>query len=61
VGIKINEFRKSIGISLEDFAGTLGYSISYVTKIIYGQREPSRSFFKRLKEKYPSIDLNYFF
>ena len=61
MGTKINEFRKVKNISLEDFAETLGYSISYITKILYGQREPGRNFLKKLKKKFPEIDLNSFF
>lgn len=61
MGNKINDFRKSRNLSIENFAKTMGYSISAITKIIYGEREAGKNFFKKLKEKYPDVDLNIFF
>lgn len=61
MGEALNQFRKSMGLSVEDFAAELGYSISAVTKFIYGEREPGKNFFKKLKKRYPGVDLNIFF
>lgn len=61
MGEKINIFRKSQNLTIERFSGMLGYSISFVTKLIYGEREPSKNFFKKLKQAFPDIDLNIFF
>lgn len=58
---KINQFRKLKNLTVEDFARKLGYSISTITKLIYGDREPSKKFFKKLKKEFPDIDLNIFF
>ena len=61
MGDAINQLRKSEGLSVEEFAKRLRYSISAVVKIIYNEREPSKRFIKRLKKEFPEIDLNYFF
>lgn len=61
MGNKINEFRKLKNLTVDAFAKELGYSVSAITKLIYNQREPSKNFFKRLKKKYPDIDINIFF
>ena len=61
LGDKINQIRKSKGLTVEEFAKRLGYSISAVIKIIYKEREPSKRFLKRLKREFPEADLNYFF
>ena len=58
---KINQFRKSKNLTIDDFAKKLGYSISAITKLIYGKREPSKNFFKKLKKEFPDTDLNIFF
>ena len=61
MGNKINDFRKSKNLSIENFAKTLGYSMSAITKFIYGDREPGKKFFKQLKRKFPDVDINIFF
>lgn len=61
MGKKINDFRKAQNLTIERFSGMLGYSISFVTKLIYGEREPSKNFFRKLKQSFPDIDLNIFF
>lgn len=61
MGKKINDFRKSKNLTIEEFAKVLGYSISAITKLIYGEREPSKNFFKKLKRKFPDVDINIFF
>ena len=61
MGNKINDFRKARNLSIEAFAGTMGYSISAITKIIYGEREAGKNFFKKLKEQFPDADMNIFF
>lgn len=61
MGEKINEFRKEKNLSIEDFAHKMGYSISLISKIIYGEREASKKFLKILKKKFPETDMNIFF
>ena len=61
MGDKINNFRKEKKLTVEDFAKELGYSISAVTKFIYGEREPSKNFFKKIKKRFPDTDMNIFF
>ncbi|MBQ7976592.1 MAG: helix-turn-helix transcriptional regulator [Clostridia bacterium] len=61
MGERINEFRKSLGLSVEEFAEKMGYSISAITKFLYGEKEPGKNFFKKLKKIYPEVDLNIFF
>ena len=61
MGAKINEFRKGKNLTIEEFAKMLGYSISAITKLIYGEREPSKNFFKKLKKSFPDVDINIFF
>lgn len=61
MGEKINNLRKSLGLSVEEFAKEMGYSISAITKFLYDEKEPGKNFFKKLKKKYPNVDLNIFF
>lgn len=61
MGEKINELRKSLNLTIEAFAKELKYSVSAVTKIIYNEREPSKNFFRKLKRRFPEIDMNIFF
>lgn len=61
MGNKINEFRKQRNLSVDQFAELMNYSISAITKYIYGEREPGKNFFKKLKQVFPDADINYFF
>ena len=61
IGKKINAFRKNLNLSIEEFADEMGYSISAIRKIIYGERQPGRTFFEKLKKKYTNVDMNIFF
>ena len=58
---KINEFRKSKGLTAEAFAKKLGYSSSTIIKVLYGERDPGRRFLEKLKMVFPDADMNYFF
>ena len=58
---KINNFRKNKRLSIEELAKRLGYSVSFVKKVVYGEREPSRSFYTKLKKEFPDTDMNIFF
>lgn len=58
---KINEFRKSKGLTVEEFAKELKYSSSAVIKFVYGERDLSGQFLRRLKSVYPDIDMNWVF
>lgn len=61
IGKKINILRKNLNLSVKQFAKTMGYSNSAMTKIIYGERQPGRKFLEKLKKKYPNVDMNIFF
>ena len=58
---EIKAFREIIGATKEEFASILGFSLSYYEKIDCGDREPSRTFLKRINEKDPQFDLNIIF
>ena len=55
---KINEFRKKQGLTAEAFTKKIGLSSSAVLKVLYGEREPSRNFLKRMKQAFPDADMN---
>lgn len=56
----LKDFRESIGKTQKDMADELGISKSYYEKIESGERTISRELIKRIKKKYPIIDLNIF-
>lgn len=53
--------RKAEGLTQAEMAVALGVSHSFYTKIEAGDREPSREFLKKIKEKFPLCDMNIFF
>lgn len=58
---KVNDFRISKGIGIKEFAYKLGFSVSFVSKIICGNKNPSANFLLKIKEAYPDTDMNIFF
>jgi DNA-binding XRE family transcriptional regulator len=60
ISIRLRELR-GVFRTQEQFAKELGVSRSLYQKYECGEREPSKSFLQKLKEKYPEIDLNDFF
>ena len=54
-------FRKSLGITRQEFANNIRVSKSLYEKVATGQRRPSRNFVEKLKQKYPQFDVNIFY
>lgn len=54
-------FRKENGYSKHDMAQLLDISLSLYEKVEYSDRQPSRNFMSRFKEKFPNFDMNLFF
>jgi len=61
MGSKLNDFRKRRNLSIEEFAEILGCSISLLTKILYGEKKPARTFIEKFKKVFPEFDVNIFF
>ena len=57
----LKEFRKSLNLTMQDFAKTIEVSNSLYEKVESGDRKPSREFITKLKKKYPQFDTNIFF
>ncbi|WP_196596037.1 helix-turn-helix domain-containing protein [Pectinatus frisingensis] len=57
----LSVLRKNKNFSVAEMAEQLGISESLYSKVECGQREPSRFFMKKLKEKFPEVDMNIFF
>jgi transcriptional regulator with XRE-family HTH domain len=55
---ELKHFIKETGMSVEEFAESIGFSDAYVYMIINKKRNPSWNFQQRLKEKYPDADMN---
>lgn len=58
---ELKEFRKSLGLTILEFAETINISKSLYEKVESGARKPSREFTTKLKKKYPQFDVNIFF
>ena len=58
---KLKDFRKSLNLTIAEFAEKINVSKSLYEKVEGGFREPSREFTSKLKEKYPQFDVNIFF
>ncbi len=58
---KLQEFRKSKGLTQEEFARVIGYTLSLTAKVEIGTAKPSRAFMERIKEVYPDADINALF
>lgn len=58
---KMKEFRTSLKYTVEKMAKEIGVSKSYYEKIETGNREPSRNFIKKFKNRFPQFDSNIFF
>ena len=57
----LKDFRISLGLTIKEFAETIGVSKSLYEKVEGGYRKPSREFITRLKSKYPQFDVNILF
>ena len=58
---ELKNFRKSMNMTAEEFAGSIGVSKSLYEKVENGFRRPSSIFTAKLKMKYPQFDVNIFF
>lgn len=58
---ELKEFRKSMNMTIEAFAKSIGISKSLYEKIENGVRGTSKGFTLKLKKKYPQFDTNIFF
>ena len=58
---ELKEFRIRMDLKQAELAAKLGVSESYYFKIESGQRTPSYAFLKKLKIKYPDIDIDSMF
>ena len=54
-------FRKSLNLSQSEMATQLGITRSYYSKIEKGYRNPSYDFMRRLKDKYPQVNIDKMF
>ena len=57
----LKEFRTSLGLTIQQFAGNIKVSKSLYEKVETGVRKPSREFITKLKVVYPQFDANIFF
>ena len=58
---QLKAFRISLGLTIQEFAISIGVSKSLYEKIETKNRKPSREFTTKLKRKYPQFDVNIFF
>ena len=58
---ELKNFRKSMSMTAEEFADSIGVSKSLYEKVENGFRRPSSVFTSKLKTKYPQFDVNIFF
>lgn len=58
---ELKQFRISLKLTIQEFAGSINVSKSLYEKVESGARKPSREFITRLKKKYPQFDVNIFF
>ena len=58
---ELKNFRKSMNMTAEEFADSIGVSKSLYEKVENGFRRPSSVFTSKLKTKYPQFDVNIFF
>lgn len=57
----LRSFRKSLGLTSQEFAKSMDVSKSLYEKVETGDRKPSREFTTKLKKTYPQFDVNIFF
>lgn len=59
--IALKKFRKSKGLSQEEFAKAIGFTLSMTAKIETGKVKPSRNFMEKVKKAFPEVDINEIF
>jgi transcriptional regulator with XRE-family HTH domain len=57
---ELKELRKLLGLTQEEMAKELKISRSLYTMIEIGKRKPNTNFIKKLKDRYPFIDVQFF-
>lgn len=55
--MKLQEFRKSKNLSQEEFARSIGFTLSMVAKVESGRAKASRNFIERVKTVYPDLKI----
>lgn len=58
---ELKEFRKSLNLTIQEFADEIKVSKSLYEKVESGFRKPSRDFTTKLKSRFPQFDVNIFF
>lgn len=58
---QLKEFRKSLGLTVSEFAKEIKVSKSLYEKVENRFRKPSREFMTKLKRRFPQFDTNIFF
>jgi transcriptional regulator with XRE-family HTH domain len=58
---QLKEFRKSLGLTVSEFANEIKVSKSLYEKVENRFRKPSREFMTKLKRRFPQFDTNIFF
>lgn len=56
----LKKFRESQGKTRKEMAAILGVSLSFYEKIELGDRSISGNFLRKLKSKFPTLDVNIF-
>lgn len=59
--VKLVDFRKNLGYTIEEMSERVGVSASFYEKIEYGDRNPSFNFITLFKKTFPTADANYIF
>lgn len=57
--MKLKEFRKKQGITIQGMADRLGISKSYYEKLEQGKKRVNHTFLNQLVKEFPDIDLNW--
>lgn len=57
----LKNFRKSLKLTVQEFANKIDVSKSLYEKVESGVRKPSREFTTKLKKEFPDFDVNIFF
>ena len=57
----LKKFKTENGLSINKLAEILEISNGCLSKVYYGERNPSINFLRKLKKAYPSVDINAFF
>lgn len=57
----LRKFRESQGLTRQKMAEILGISLSFYEKLEYGDRTISGNVARKIKDKFPMVDVNVFF